>query len=69
MISSREVIKRLKDDGWVLVVAKGSHHHFQPSDQTRESYGEASSQGLPDRYAQEHGTAIRNQTHLIGRHG
>ncbi len=28
MISSREVIKKLKDDGWVLVVAKGSHHHF-----------------------------------------
>ena len=27
--SSREVIKRLKEDGWELVRIDGSHHHFK----------------------------------------
>ncbi len=28
-ISSREVIKRLKKEGWVLVHIVGSHHHYK----------------------------------------
>ncbi|WP_106344152.1 type II toxin-antitoxin system HicA family toxin [Planifilum fimeticola] len=28
-LSSREVIKKLKDDGWYLVKVKGDHHHFK----------------------------------------
>jgi predicted RNA binding protein YcfA (HicA-like mRNA interferase family) len=28
-VSSREIIKALLADGWVLVVASGSHHHFK----------------------------------------
>jgi len=27
-LGSREVIRALTDDGWVLVRTKGSHHHF-----------------------------------------
>ncbi len=27
--SSREVIRLLKDDGWVLVRIKGDHYHFR----------------------------------------
>jgi predicted RNA binding protein YcfA (HicA-like mRNA interferase family) len=27
-VSSADVIKRLRADGWYLVRAKGSHHHF-----------------------------------------
>jgi predicted RNA binding protein YcfA (HicA-like mRNA interferase family) len=27
-MSSREVIRRLEDRGWVLDRVKGSHHHF-----------------------------------------
>ena len=27
--SSREVIKRLKEDGWYLVATQGSHHQFK----------------------------------------
>lgn len=27
-MSSREVIRRLMDDGWFLVNVSGSHHHF-----------------------------------------
>lgn len=26
---SREIIKRLEADGWVLVHVKGSHHHYK----------------------------------------
>jgi len=28
-MDSREVIRRLKADGWVLVRTKGSHHQFR----------------------------------------
>lgn len=28
-MNSREVIKKLKNDGWVLVRVKGSHHQFK----------------------------------------
>ena len=28
-ISSREVIKRLKKEGWMLVHTVGSHHHYK----------------------------------------
>lgn len=28
-MTSREVIKRLESEGWVLVRVKGSHHHFR----------------------------------------
>lgn len=28
-MSSREIIKRLKKDGWFLVKVVGSHHHFK----------------------------------------
>lgn len=28
-VSSREVIRRLKEDGWVLVHVVGSHHQFR----------------------------------------
>ena len=28
-VNSREIIKRLKADGWVLVRTKGSHHQFR----------------------------------------
>jgi len=28
-ISSREIIRRLEDDGWTLVRTTGSHHHFK----------------------------------------
>jgi predicted RNA binding protein YcfA (HicA-like mRNA interferase family) len=27
-MGSREVIRALMDDGWVLVRSRGSHHHF-----------------------------------------
>jgi len=27
-MGSREVIRALRDDGWVLVRSRGSHHHF-----------------------------------------
>ena len=27
-LSSREIIKLLKDDGWELKRVEGSHHHF-----------------------------------------
>ncbi|MBR1454416.1 MAG: type II toxin-antitoxin system HicA family toxin [Lachnospiraceae bacterium] len=30
-ISSKEIIKRLKDDGWVEVRVSGSHHQFRHS--------------------------------------
>ena len=28
-MTSREVIAKLKEDGWTLVHARGSHHHFK----------------------------------------
>ncbi len=28
-MDSRQVIKALRGDGWVLVHLKGSHHHFK----------------------------------------
>lgn len=28
-MESREVIKRLREAGWVLVSVEGSHHHFK----------------------------------------
>lgn len=28
-LSSSEVIKRLKEDGWELARSKGSHHHYK----------------------------------------
>jgi predicted RNA binding protein YcfA (HicA-like mRNA interferase family) len=28
-MGSREIIKRLRDDGWVLVRTKGSHHQYK----------------------------------------
>jgi len=28
-MNSREIIKRLKADGWVLVHAKGSHYQYR----------------------------------------
>jgi predicted RNA binding protein YcfA (HicA-like mRNA interferase family) len=28
-MSSREIIARLREDGWVLVRTKGSHHQFK----------------------------------------
>ena len=31
-VSSREVIKRLKSEGWFLVKTRGSHHHFKHAD-------------------------------------
>jgi len=30
--NSRKIIKRLEADGWVLVRAKGSHHHYKHPD-------------------------------------
>ncbi len=30
-MNSREIIRRLKADGWVLVRTKGSHHQFRHS--------------------------------------
>jgi len=32
--SSREVIQRLKDDGWYEVRVTGSHHHFKHTEKT-----------------------------------
>jgi len=29
ILSSREVIKLLRDDGWELVRTEGDHHHFR----------------------------------------
>lgn len=31
-MNSRDVIRRLKDDGWRLVRTKGSHHQFKHPD-------------------------------------
>jgi predicted RNA binding protein YcfA (HicA-like mRNA interferase family) len=31
-VTSAEVIRRIKADGWTLVRAKGSHHHFKHPD-------------------------------------
>ncbi len=28
-MNSRDIIRRLEDDGWVLVRVTGSHHHFR----------------------------------------
>ncbi|MGO8997128.1 MAG: type II toxin-antitoxin system HicA family toxin [Polyangiaceae bacterium] len=28
-MTSADVIRRLRDDGWVLARVKGSHHHFR----------------------------------------
>ena len=28
-MNSRDVLKRLKEDGWLLVAVKGSHHPFK----------------------------------------
>lgn len=28
-MSSREIIRRLKADGWTLIRVSGSHHHFK----------------------------------------
>ncbi|MGH7887153.1 MAG: type II toxin-antitoxin system HicA family toxin [Candidatus Binatia bacterium] len=28
-MTSADLIRRLKDDGWILVHVKGSHHHFK----------------------------------------
>lgn len=28
-MSSRELIRLLKDEGWILIRTKGSHHQFQ----------------------------------------
>jgi predicted RNA binding protein YcfA (HicA-like mRNA interferase family) len=28
-MTSREVIARLKEDGWLLVHIRGSHHHYK----------------------------------------
>jgi predicted RNA binding protein YcfA (HicA-like mRNA interferase family) len=28
-VSSHEVIRRLRNDGWLLARSKGSHHHFK----------------------------------------
>ena len=28
-MNSRDVIKQLKEDGWLLVAVKGSHHQFK----------------------------------------
>ncbi len=30
-MNSREIIKRLKEDGWYQVGTTGSHHHFKHS--------------------------------------
>jgi predicted RNA binding protein YcfA (HicA-like mRNA interferase family) len=27
--SSREVISKLKSDGWLFIIAEGSHHHYK----------------------------------------
>lgn len=27
--SSKDIIKRIKEDGWFLVRTEGSHHHFR----------------------------------------
>ena len=32
--SSREIIKRLKNDGWRLVSIRGSHHNYRKDDRT-----------------------------------
>ncbi len=32
--SSREIIQKLKDDGWFEVRVTGSHHHFKHSTKT-----------------------------------
>ena len=29
VFSSKDIIKILQADGWVLISAKGSHHHFK----------------------------------------
>ncbi|HAE58762.1 MAG TPA: toxin HicA [Anaerolineae bacterium] len=28
-MNSREIIARLKEDGWILVHVRGSHHHYK----------------------------------------
>ncbi|MDF3254970.1 MULTISPECIES: type II toxin-antitoxin system HicA family toxin [Bacillus] len=33
-MSSREIFKRLKKDGWFLVKVVGSHHHFKHPSKT-----------------------------------
>jgi predicted RNA binding protein YcfA (HicA-like mRNA interferase family) len=33
-MDSREIIRRLKADGWVLVRTKGSHHQFRHASKT-----------------------------------
>ena len=34
IMTSREIIARLKDEGWVLVHIRGSHHQFKHPDKT-----------------------------------
>ncbi|MCB9152767.1 MAG: type II toxin-antitoxin system HicA family toxin [Caldilineae bacterium] len=31
-MTSREIIARLKKDGWILVHIRGSHHHYKHPD-------------------------------------
>ena len=33
-VNSREIIRRLKADGWVLVRTRGSHHQFRHPEKT-----------------------------------
>lgn len=30
-MNSKDVIKKLENDGWLLIRVKGSHHHFKHS--------------------------------------
>ncbi len=39
--SSREIIKMLEADGWLLVRVAGSHHQFKHPIKTRKGYGKA----------------------------
>lgn len=41
-LSSREVIKRIKEDGWYEVDVTGSHHQFKHPTKKRTSDSQAS---------------------------
>jgi len=67
MISSREVMRRLKDAGWEQAYANGSHHYFiHPKQPERGKVTvKHPTKGLPDQDVTEYGEAVRGQPSMI----
>jgi len=53
-VSSADVIRALKRDGWTEARAKGSHHHFQASDEARNRHRPTPEEEHSPWHAREH---------------